>query len=93
MTGEDAQTRRLPLLHRRRRKETKSDAVDGDSDSAPPPQPRVGPVTSPVIALWLPEIHEEQCVVYGAGNAVVFEGLKEVTPLFFFFLPVFSFFD
>ena len=80
MANKDAQARRLPLLGRRKR--TKSDAhgnADGDdSDPSPPPQPRVGAVTSRVTALWLPEIHEQQCVVYGAGRSVVFEGLREV---------------
>ena len=82
MADKDARTRRLSLLRGRRRKRTSSDARGADAaesdDSSPPPQPRVGAVTSRVTALWLPEIHEEQCVVYGAGNTVVFEGLKEV---------------
>ena len=97
MANEDAQTRRLPLHRgsRRRSKRAKSDAArgndaDDDSDSAPPPQPRVGAVTSRVAALWLPELHEEQCVVYGAGKNVVFEGLKEVKNEQFFLLRLLS---
>ena len=89
MADEDAHPRRLPLLRGGRQRKRTTTQADGhgidDDDSSPPPQPRVGAVTSRVTALWLPEIHEEQCVVYGAGKSVVFEGLKEVKCFFFRF--------
>ena len=32
--------------------------------------------TSPLALLWLAELPEAQCVAYGCGDAVVFQGVK-----------------